>query len=480
MSAVPEIPDDAGSEPEAPPAFDAPLGSSGEAPQVPDAASETPPQPYGSLPEPARRRLVHLASQALAGLAPEDVPPPLRHLANFTPAKRERFGATALLRQVAEDATFRGRVEEAFRQVAPLLVDTVADTPTGTIDLLLTDPLDVLVVAAVSASPAAPRLVEVLSERWREVELDREAARATNARLREELQEARRKCRALEASLREAQRSVAQPSPAATEEISRLRTKLRTRAAELRASERQAESLRSELEDANRSAQARIDELETSSRSRIAELERAVTAARGARREARAERDHDAARLQLLLDTLLDAAAGLRRELDLPAVAVRPADAVSAETGTGATARPAARTVPDTTALQRLLDLPQLHLIVDGYNVTKTGYPQLSLADQRARLLGALATLRGRTDLEATVVFDGAERPPVQPRAPRGVRLLFSAPGQTADDVIRDLVSVEPPGRPVAVVTSDGAVIADVARAGAWTVPSSVLVDLLG
>ena len=50
-------------------------------------------------------------------------------------------------------------------------------------------------------------------------------------------------------------------------------------------------------------------------RARIAELERTVEAAR---RNARVERDIDQARLWLLVDTLTEAASGIRRELSLP------------------------------------------------------------------------------------------------------------------------------------------------------------------
>jgi predicted RNA-binding protein with PIN domain len=126
-----------------------------------------------------------------------------------------------------------------------------------------------------------------------------------------------------------------------------------------------------------------------------------------------------------------------------------------------------------------VLTLPQVHLVVDGYNVTKSGYPELSLADQRNRLVSGLAALAGRCGAEVTVVFDGAGRPPVQPRVPRGVRVLFSAADEIADDVIRRLVAAEPPGRPVVVATSDRQVVTDVQRDGAWTVPSAVLLSRL-
>jgi predicted RNA-binding protein with PIN domain len=74
------------------------------------------------------------------------------------------------------------------------------------------------------------------------------------------------------------------------------------------------------------------------------------------------------------------------------------------------------------------------------------------------------------------VVFDGAGVVAAPVRGTRGVRVLFSDRGVLADDVIRDLVSAEPQGRPVVVATSDGAVVKSVQRRGAYTVPSAVLV----
>jgi len=127
-----------------------------------------------------------------------------------------------------------------------------------------------------------------------------------------------------------------------------------------------------------------------------------------------------------------------------------------------------------------VLALPNAHLIVDGYNVTKTGYPELPLADQRARLVGALAAVASRSGAEITVAFDGGRRPPSMPPAPRGVRVLFSAADEIADDLIRRLVDAEPVGRPLLVVSSDRQVALDAARAGAWTSDSAVLLARIG
>jgi predicted RNA-binding protein with PIN domain len=137
--------------------------------------------------------------------------------------------------------------------------------------------------------------------------------------------------------------------------------------------------------------------------------------------------------------------------------------------------------VDDPALLEELLRLPRAHLVVDGYNVTKTTWPELPLDRQRERLLTGAAALQARTSAELTVVFDAAEtqdRPLVAP--PRGVRVLFSPYGVIADDVIRDLVAAEPPGRSVVVVSSDQAVARDVAAAGFRVVTAATLGAVLG
>jgi len=197
----------------------------------------------------------------------------------------------------------------------------------------------------------------------------------------------------------------------------------------------------------------------------------------------REERRDDEVRLRVLLDAVVGAAAGLRRELALPPVDGRPADAVAAELGPGpAVAEPPrqGRADDDPAVLDALLGVPSVHLLVDGYNVTKTGYGEQTLEVQRGRLLTGLGALAARTGAETTVVFDGVDRTsPLAVAAPRGVRLLFSRTGETADDVLRRLVRAEPLGRPLVVVTSDRAVVDDVRADGAGTVPSRALLRLL-
>ncbi|WP_343974227.1 NYN domain-containing protein, partial [Streptosporangium amethystogenes] len=213
----------------------------------------------------------------------------------------------------------------------------------------------------------------------------------------------------------------------------------------------------------------------------LSDAERQLESTRRAAREGRSVED---TKVRMLLDALQDAAAGLRRELALPSGIHRPADSVAsvAPGRQGVQAVPARALADDDPALlDQLLALPQIHLIVDGYNVTKTGYGTFTLADQRNRLLTGLGALYAQTRTELTCVFDGAElNGPVPVSAPRGVRVMFSAPGQIADDLIRQLVRAEPTGRAVAVVSSDREVAESVRRMGARPVPSLLLLRRLG
>jgi predicted RNA-binding protein with PIN domain len=262
------------------------------------------------------------------------------------------------------------------------------------------------------------------------------------------------------------------------EENTDLRRRLRTAQAELREARRaeqdaarQLAGLRAEQE---RGATAESTELRKA-RARIVALEAELETGR---RSSRTDRDHDDARLWVLLETLTAAAAGLRRELDVPTPAVRPAELVGGDRS-GAGNRPSSVDGP---LLDRLLDGSHVHLIVDGYNVTKTGYPALPLADQRARLVSSLGALAARTGVEITVAFDGTAAPTGAAASlptPRGVRVLFSSPGQLADDLIRDLLRAEPAGRTVLVASSDQAVAASVRAAGGWPASATVLLSRL-
>jgi predicted RNA-binding protein with PIN domain len=421
-----------------------------------------------ALVEPARVQVVTIAADVLGRLPADEVPASLRAIARFAPAKRQRLGAVALAAALDTDDAFRGKVAEVVAETSPELTAAVRDgLPTSA-----ADPVDVAVVAYLSRPEGWQDVLTAANRRWAAERSAVSGQKDEIERLRAELADLRAQVKGEPARLREA---VSAARADAETELAELRKALRDRTRELREAERDR--------DAARAAEAKVrSELDTQAATHDAELRRqrarqaeAERSAESARRGSRTERDVDDARLWLLVDTLVQAAGGVRRELSLPPPGLRPADTVaSAESG------PDRRTAADPAALDRLLALPNVHVIIDGYNVTKTGYGELSLAEQRTRLVGALAPLAAQSGAEITAVFDGGERPPVMPAAPRGVRVLFSAADEIADDLIRRLVATEPPGRPLVVVTNDRQVITDTTRNGAWAVPSQVLLARLG
>ena len=115
--------------------------------------------------------------------------------------------------------------------------------------------------------------------------------------------------------------------------------------------------------------------------------------------------------------------------------------------------------------------MPHAHLIVDGYNVTKRAWPELTLAEQRDRLVRELARLACPQRCRGDRRLRRRRRTGPAARA-RGVRVLFSPPGTIADEVIRQLVAAEPTGRVVLVATADREIIEPVLRRAARTCPT--------
>jgi predicted RNA-binding protein with PIN domain len=419
------------------------------------------------LPEAVRARVLALAAAALGRLPADQVPPTLRAAARFTPSKRVRLAGPALAAALSADAVFRLRAAEQAERESPDVVEAARDG-------ILPGAADPVELAAAAYLLRPPSWTELL-ERSRTV-LEERASRSRDRTRAAEVEQLRAELAEAHAGQRDQAQRARAAAEAARAEADTLRRQLREQTGARRAAERARTAAEEALAEERRRAaiaesgiQAEIRRL----RQRLAEAEDAVEAGRRAARETR---QADAARLWLLLDTLTGAAQGLRRELALTPTEERPADSVAASQPRPDA--PAARG-DDPELVDRLLELPRVHLVVDGYNVTKSGYGELPLAVQRSRLIQGLGALVARTGAEVTVVFDGATRPPAMPPAPRGVRVLFSAPGEIADDLIRRLVAAEPEGRPLMVVSSDKEVATDVSRAGAYAVPSALLLRRL-
>jgi predicted RNA-binding protein with PIN domain len=423
-----------------------------------------------ALPEPVRARVIALVAAALTGMPADEVPPSLRRVAQFAPTRRSRMGGPAIAAQLRADLVFRQRAASRVLDTAGDLGVAVRDgTPPGAADPVEVAALTYLarpagwreVIAGVTdtlrvdaGSAAVTERLHAAEHRVIRAEHERHVARIEAEKLRDELTRLRAEADTLREQVRGLTRSVREAEAA------------RRRATELLSTER-GRAARAAAE-----AEAELRRV----RARLIEAELAATGTRTAAKDARAVDD---ARLWLLLETIGQAAVGLRRELALDPATTLPADHVAAALAAppAEANRTAARALDadDPARLDQLLALPRVHLIVDGYNVTKRGFGDLSLEQQRTRLVAALAAIAAQTGAETTVVFDGAEKLNAVPGIPRGLRVLFSRKGQTADELIRALVRAEPPGRPVVVVSSDREVADGVRRHGAYPLAADTL-----
>ncbi|WP_329102616.1 NYN domain-containing protein [Micromonospora sp. NBC_01699] len=429
-------------------------------------------EPEPVLPEPVRQRIVALTAVALSGLPNEELPVPLRRVAKFAPNRRARLGAPMIAGQLAGDPLFRQRItKRVLGDAGELGAAVLAGTAPAAADPVEVAALAYLVrprgwrglveaagvaVRAEADSAVVAELVREAEQRATRAEHDRAVARVEADKLRDELARVR-------------------------EELGQLREESRVLGRTLRESQAR-ERKASEMLATEKGRAARIgadhDAELRRLRARLAEAEAVAGATRQTAKEARSVDD---ARLWLLLETIGQAAVGLRRELALDPADRMPADYVAeafADRPASATSARALDT-DDPARLDELLAMPRVHLVADGYNVTKRGFGEMSLEQQRKRLITGLGGLAAQTGAEVTVVFDGAERMHGLPPAPRGVRVLFSRKGETADDLIRRLVRAEPAGRPVIVVSSDREVADGVRRHGAYPLGADSLLRRL-
>lgn len=373
MDAAREAAEPQGQPPAAPP----------EESDAPEEASGTTEQLDRPLPEGVRRRVVGLAADALGGLTAAELPASLRPYAKFTPARRAKYAGTALAAALEAEPVFRLRIADRLRLGQPDLVRALeAGSVPGA-----AEPLDVAAAAYLLRPKGWTQLVAEAGEQVERA--DAEDAAAEAARLVEKLQEELTTARATARTDLDRQRA---ESEGARKELESLRKKLRSLESDTRRAQAEVRRLQGELAAQSAAAATERGAAESENRRlkhRLGELETALDSRRRSAREGRSVEDM---RLRLLLDTVLQSAQGLQRELALPVTQLHPADLVDAVAPTSASPHDVARrglAEDDPALLDQLLAIPQVHLVVDGYNVTKTGYPTLPLEQQRLRLLGA-------------------------------------------------------------------------------------------
>ena len=133
----------------------------------------------------------------------------------------------------------------------------------------------------------------------------------------------------------------------------------------------------------------------------------------------------------------------------------------------------------DPAAIEAMVRTRGLAVIVDGYNVSMLAWPGSTPAEQRERLCDALVEFQLRFRCEVTVVFDGADVPGVRPLRRRNVRVVFSAAGQEADEVVVGEVMFRPDDVPVIAVSSDREVRAGAEAEGATVLSADVFLQLI-
>ncbi|HWC14749.1 MAG TPA: NYN domain-containing protein [Actinomycetota bacterium] len=142
---------------------------------------------------------------------------------------------------------------------------------------------------------------------------------------------------------------------------------------------------------------------------------------------------------------------------------------------------PKGRFDDDPETLAEWLRTPKVHLLVDGYNVSKAegGFGDVRLATQRDLLLQAVEKVVRRHRIKATVVFDGSDIPPGASRRSRSpVEVEYSRPDEIADDhLIAKLEHL--PRHPVVVATNDKELQRRAARLGATIATSNQLLALI-
>jgi len=100
-----------------------------------------------------------------------------------------------------------------------------------------------------------------------------------------------------------------------------------------------------------------------------------------------------------------------------------------------------------------------MNLIIDGYNLLyRVETKKTKLEDKREELIGLLAEFSAVNDTNITLVFDGRNQESLhRGYEKRGdMKIMFSAKGETADDVIMDMISKRTKkARTYLIITSD-------------------------
>jgi predicted RNA-binding protein with PIN domain len=438
--------------------------------------------------------LIETAGDTLRGMEASDAPASLRHLQSFDRRGFTHGPAPKQVRAALDrDHSFRDAVVTRFLERAEVQT-ALGEWDAGRAFDVVEDAarrgdLALLASALWAARPDGYEyglgVVHACHEQHLRHAADAEDAQAV-ARAQAESEEARRRAdaarMAAEAALERAERELRDERRARRERDDEAvtATAVAERAAE--GLEARLEVAREQLRDADARAQReaqRAQQFEGTVRSLRADLDAARANAALPADDARviARAAEQARQVASTLD-------GLARRN----VATAKAKPAKSARSTATPRAPARRTKPAIPAgmvadsmkgADAMLRTDGVALVVDGYNVAKRAWPDSTLADQRERLALALAALHTRIGCSSTIVFDGdgATGAPVLRRP--GLRVLFSAADEEADDVVVREVAQLPKRVPVVVASSDAWVREHAEAEGAVVVSADTLLAVV-
>ena len=369
-----------------------------------------------AFPPDIRAALVEGLGAYVAYAAHLDLPKKLRRLKGFTPKGLARHGNELL--ELLEDETQRKLILQDLDDDSLRLSKRNANVLR--IALERSDGWDAQLAAMSSSSEEA----QTETGGGLEKQLERERRKVKDAR--EEARKAKEAARSLLESNARKVEELERASAATNAELKRVQ-------AELQAAAAKAGKATSELERRERRAQREVE-------------------------KARADRDESRAEVKSLRKEV----ARLTREL----ASTSPVDKPRQRKTVARPKEPAVRKPLDVPnglmaesreALEAWLKEPNVSLLIDGYNVSKTegGFVDVSLEQQRNRLVDEIDRLARRMKVASTIVFDGALiEPAAVRRKRRTVVVAYSKPPEIADDHLVALLE-EQPNHPVIVVTND-------------------------
>ena len=411
--------------------------------------------------------LIDLATEAVPTLTIKELPARLRTLAGFrNKSIRKSRARRDVWLVLVDDADFRhrcaARLEDEIRRMAEDLslaeqaTNAEANSVAAGLWLLRPEGWQATFASLTTrAQPAQPSPDPLLAR-------ELEQAKAAATKLRKKLDDERKKARV---EREKADRACAK-------QISRGQTLADAAQREATALRHQVEGLQQEVAQLQAQGAATQRQLDKTTR----ELQQAHKDAQQAKRSGRQAQLATNARTAVLMEALHGAVRGLSDELGLPSGLPQPADTMDRSNPDLAQS---VMSLHDAKTFRQFLTAPRAHLIVDGYNVTKTLLgDQGALADQRERLVKAMGALAAQTGVEATAVFDGRSLGSVPPLSTNNVRVRFSPKDVTADDEIIEMLGVEPVGRVLLVVSDDQDVQHRATKRGARAVPVAVFASV--